>query len=141
VETACPGADASRTEVRRDEGVAAPGEGLDEHFSRLQLSLALAIGSSANHMEISGGCVCGGTRYVLKSRPSALVDCHCIDCRRSAGAAYVQWGSVPRKDLVVTKGEPRKIAYADRFRLGIRNPQVGSLCSPEYLNSCRFGAI
>ena len=51
-------------------------------------------------MEITGGCLCGGTRYVLKSRPIALVDCHCIDCRRSAGAPYVQWGSVPRKDLV-----------------------------------------
>jgi len=57
-------------------------------------------------MEITGGCVCGGTRYVLKSRPFALIDCHCIDCRRSAGAPYVTWGSVPREDLVVTKGEP-----------------------------------
>ena len=53
---------------------------------------------------------------MLKSRPSALVDCHCIDCRRSAGAPYVQWGSVPRTDLVVAKGEPRKIVYADRIR-------------------------
>jgi hypothetical protein len=67
-------------------------------------------------MEITGGCLCGGTRYVLKSRPIALVDCHCIDCRRSAGAPYVQWGSVPRKDLVLTKGEPRKIVYANRLR-------------------------
>jgi hypothetical protein len=69
-------------------------------------------------MEFTGGCVCGGTRYVLKSWPFALVDCHCIDCRRSAGAPYVQWGSVPRADLIVTvtKGEPRKIAYADRIR-------------------------
>ena len=53
---------------------------------------------------------------MLKSRPFALVDCHCIDCRRSAGAPYVQWGSVPRADLVVTRGEPRKIAYANRIR-------------------------
>jgi len=53
---------------------------------------------------------------VLKSRPFALIDCHCIDCRRSAGAPYVTWGSVPRKDLVVTKGEPRKITYANRIR-------------------------
>ena len=53
---------------------------------------------------------------MLKRRPFALVDCHCIDCRRSAGAPYVQWGSVPREDLVVTKGEPRKIAYANRIR-------------------------
>jgi len=67
-------------------------------------------------MEVTGGCVCGGTRYVLKSRLFALVDCHCIDCRRSAGAPYVTWGSVPREDLVVTKGEPRKIPYANRIR-------------------------
>lgn len=53
---------------------------------------------------------------MLKSRPFALADCHCADCRRSAGAPYVQWGSVPRKDVVVTKGEPRKIAYANRLR-------------------------
>jgi hypothetical protein len=52
----------------------------------------------------------------LKSGPVALVDCHCIDCRRSAGAPYVQWGSVPREDLVMTKGEPRKIRYANRIR-------------------------
>src|SRR5947208_7747134 len=67
-------------------------------------------------MEFTGGCVCGGTRYVLKSRPIALIDCPCIDCRRSAGAPYVTWGSVPREALVVTKGEPRKIAYANRIR-------------------------
>lgn len=53
---------------------------------------------------------------MVKSRPTALVDCHCIDCRRSAGAPYVTWGSVPRADLVVTKGEPRKVAHADRIR-------------------------
>ena len=67
-------------------------------------------------MEITGGCVCAGTRYVLRSRPFALVDCHCIDCRRSAGALYVTWGSVPREDLRMTKGEPRKIAHANRIR-------------------------
>jgi len=67
-------------------------------------------------MEITGGCVCGGTRYVLKSRPFALIDCHCIDCRRSAGAPYVTWGSGPRVDLVLTKGGPRKIAHANRIR-------------------------
>jgi hypothetical protein len=28
----------------------------------------------------------------------------------------VTWGSVPRENLVVTKGEPRKIPYANRIR-------------------------
>jgi hypothetical protein len=67
-------------------------------------------------MEFTGGCVCGRTRYVLKSAPFSLGDCHCIDCRRSAGAPYVTWGSVPREDLHITKGEPRKIAHANRIR-------------------------
>ena len=67
-------------------------------------------------MKITGGCVCGGTRYVLKSAPYALGDCHCIDCRRSAGPPYVTWGSVPRKDFALTKGEPRKIVHATRIR-------------------------
>jgi hypothetical protein len=53
---------------------------------------------------------------MVKSQPSALVDCHCIDCRRSAGAPYVQWGSVPRQDLVITQGEPRKVPFANRIR-------------------------
>ena len=53
---------------------------------------------------------------MLKSAPYELGDCHCIDCRRSAGAPYVTWGSVPREDLQVTKGEPRKVAHADRIR-------------------------
>jgi hypothetical protein len=67
-------------------------------------------------MEFTGGCVCGGTRYVLKSAPFSLGDCHCIDCRRSAGAPYVTWGSVPRADVVMTKGEPRKVTHANRIR-------------------------
>ncbi|MGE5208329.1 MAG: GFA family protein [Alphaproteobacteria bacterium] len=67
-------------------------------------------------MDITGGCVCGGTRYVLRSRPLTVVDCHCIDCRKSAGAPYVTWGTMPRKDLIITQGEPRKIPYENRIR-------------------------
>ncbi|PYL06110.1 MAG: GFA family protein [Verrucomicrobia bacterium] len=66
-------------------------------------------------MEYTGGCLCGGTRYVLKTAPFALGDCHCIDCRRSAGAPYVTWGSVLRKDLRI-KGQLRRVPYAGRIR-------------------------
>src|SRR5437660_11369919 len=66
-------------------------------------------------MDDTGGCRCGGTRYVLKTAPFALGDCHCIDCRRSAGAPYVTWGSVLRKDLRI-KGQLRRVPYAGRIR-------------------------
>src|SRR4029450_1320822 len=68
------------------------------------------------YMEVTGGCLCGGTRYVLKTQPFSLGDCHCIDCRRSAGAPYITWGSVQREDLHIPRGEPRKVAHADRIR-------------------------
>ena len=67
-------------------------------------------------MECTGGCLCGGIRYLLKKAPFSLGDCHCIDCRRSAGAPYVTWGAVRRGDLNVTQGEPRKVAHANRTR-------------------------
>jgi hypothetical protein len=77
-------------------------------------------------MEITGGCVCGGTRYALKSRPFALIDCHCIDCRRSAGAPLCAVGmsAAPRS---MTKNESRKIPYANRIPVSFA--LVGQLLS------------
>lgn len=67
-------------------------------------------------MEITGGCLCGGTRYVLTSVPYSLADCHCIDCRCAAGAPSVNWGTVSRGDLFVIRGQVRKISHANRIR-------------------------
>ena len=67
-------------------------------------------------VEILGGCVCGTTRYALASRPVRLSDCHCIDCRRSSGAPYVTWGSVPAGDLRLWQGSTRRVPHAGRFR-------------------------
>lgn len=67
-------------------------------------------------MELHGGCLCGGTRYVLHADPTRLCECHCIDCRRASGATSVAWGSVPRNQLEVTKGTLRRIPFAQRIR-------------------------
>ena len=67
-------------------------------------------------MEINGGCLCGKTRYVLLAEPVSLGDCHCIDCRRSAGAPYVTWGSVRPAQLRLISGAVRRIPYAHRTR-------------------------
>ena len=65
---------------------------------------------------IEGGCLCGGLRYRLGKQPTGRNDCHCIDCRRSSGAPFVTWGSVDRDQLVIAKGEVRKIPHAGRVR-------------------------
>jgi hypothetical protein len=64
----------------------------------------------------TGGCLCGGTRYLLEIAPTQLNDCHCIDCRRSSGAPFVTWGTVPRAGLKVVFGSVRKVPHANRIR-------------------------
>jgi hypothetical protein len=67
-------------------------------------------------MEIQGGCLCGTMRYVLTAELQGLSDCHCVDCRRSAGAPYVTWGSVRPNEMRIVSGNVRKVPYAERLR-------------------------
>jgi len=67
-------------------------------------------------MEVHGGCLCGGTRYVLRAVPGAVTDCHCQDCRLSSGAAFMTWGGVLRRNFDVTQGTIRQIVHAERIR-------------------------
>ena len=64
----------------------------------------------------TGGCLCGKVRYILEREPDNIVDCHCMDCRRSSGAPYVAWGTVSRQDFKVTEGELRQVNFAGRIR-------------------------
>ena len=65
---------------------------------------------------LPGGCLCGGVRYVLHERPFGVADCHCIDCRRSSGAAFVTWGIVQRGNFKLVSGTLRHVAHAGRVR-------------------------
>ena len=37
----------------------------------------------------SGGCACGGLRYRLAAPPMFVHCCHCTDCQRQTGSAFV----------------------------------------------------
>ena len=36
-----------------------------------------------------GGCACGEVRYRLRSKPMFVHCCHCRDCQRQTGSAFV----------------------------------------------------
>lgn len=58
-------------------------------------------------MIIAGGCHCGAIRYALTGEPLTHALCHCIDCRRSAGAPMVGWAMYRIEALKVTRGAPK----------------------------------
>lgn len=60
-------------------------------------------------MNHSGQCLCGAIRYQLSGEPLVVALCHCVDCRRSAGAPLVAWALFPEPSLTLTKGSPKTI--------------------------------
>jgi len=55
---------------------------------------------------LKGGCYCGAVRYEAGGTPFNETNCHCSICRRTAGAPFVAWFSVRRKDFRLVAGTP-----------------------------------
>ena len=55
---------------------------------------------------LQGGCFCGAVRYEASGPPFHLTSCHCSICRRTTGAPFVAWFSVPRSSFRFTQGTP-----------------------------------
>ena len=51
---------------------------------------------------LTGGCSCGAVRYECTAEPVMAFNCHCRDCQRATGGAYVPAVVVPRNALRVT---------------------------------------
>jgi hypothetical protein len=52
-----------------------------------------------------GRCKCGAVRYRLSGPPTYAGICHCDDCRRATGGAYVPWIGLRPDNFVVTEGK------------------------------------
>ena len=55
-----------------------------------------------------GGCLCGNVRYTLTGTLRTGVICHCVSCRRAAGAQSVAWLTFSSRDFSLTCGEPTR---------------------------------
>ncbi|HEY8610701.1 MAG TPA: GFA family protein [Roseomonas sp.] len=69
---------------------------------------------AASGTVLAGGCHCGAVRYEARGTAFNATICHCVDCRRVAGAPCVAWFSVARDGFHVVKGEPRRYASSTR---------------------------
>ena len=50
----------------------------------------------------SGQCLCGEISYSVDIEPVFTGNCHCKDCQRSSGSAFIPAMIFPEKDVVVS---------------------------------------
>ena len=55
---------------------------------------------------MEGGCACGGVRYRLASGPLVTHCCHCLNCQRQTGSAFVINLLIEAERVDLLAGEP-----------------------------------
>ena len=61
----------------------------------------------ANHLE--GGCACGAVRYRLEAAPMFVHCCHCRDCQRQTGSAFVLNALIETDRITLLAGAPEPV--------------------------------
>jgi hypothetical protein len=56
--------------------------------------------------ELTGGCACGAVRYRLASAPMFTHCCHCRDCQRQTGSAFVINALIETDRIDILSGQP-----------------------------------
>ena len=59
--------------------------------------------------EREGGCTCGAVRYRLASEPLFVHCCHCLNCQRQTGSAFVVNALIEADRVELLAGEPQAV--------------------------------
>src|SRR5690242_8739398 len=59
--------------------------------------------------DLEGGCACGAVRYRLGSAPLFVHCCHCRDCQRQTGSAFVLNALIEADRVALLSGDPQSI--------------------------------
>jgi hypothetical protein len=63
----------------------------------------------ATRTQPEGGCSCGEIRYRLLSEPLIVHCCHCLNCQRQTGSAFVINVLLEADRVELTAGEPKPV--------------------------------
>jgi hypothetical protein len=92
---------------------------------------------------LEGGCACGRLRYRMRSAPMFVHCCHCKDCQRQTGTAFVLNALIETDRVDVLSGETRRCAMptdSGRPHTVFRCTDCGTAVWSEYggLSALRF---
>ncbi len=65
---------------------------------------------------VQGGCACGDVRFALKARPIIVHACHCSDCQRLTGSAFVINAWIEKAQVDLLSGVPASFKFTDKGR-------------------------
>ena len=60
--------------------------------------------------DLEGGCACGAVRFRLGSPPMFVHCCHCLDCQRQTGSAFVLNALIEADRVTLLSGNPEPVA-------------------------------
>jgi hypothetical protein len=63
-------------------------------------------------MDLEGGCACGNIRYKLTASPLIVHACHCRDCQRITGSAFVINIWIEKRFVEAGPGAPKSFRLA-----------------------------
>jgi hypothetical protein len=61
-------------------------------------------------VSLEGGCSCGAVRYRLTSEPMIVHCCHCLDCQRQTGSAFVINAVIETDRIEKLSGDPEPVS-------------------------------
>ncbi|HYZ63502.1 MAG TPA: GFA family protein [Acetobacteraceae bacterium] len=59
---------------------------------------------------MEGGCACGAIRYRLRAAPMFVHCCHCRDCQRQTGSAFVLNALIETGEVELLGGRPAPVS-------------------------------
>lgn len=72
--------------------------------------MPVAITERAMSDNLEGGCACRAVRYRLSTRPMFVHCCHCRDCQRQTGSAFVLNALIETDRVILLSGETKAVA-------------------------------
>jgi len=86
---------------------------------------------------ISGGCLCGATRFQYTGDPGDAAYCHCEDCRRVTGSAFNVSIAFAAADFEFVDGAPKTFTKRADSGNELTRHFCGDCGSPLYTSSPR----
>jgi len=66
---------------------------------------------------LTGRCACGQVRYALLDKPIRVHCCHCADCQRNTGSAFVLNAIIETSAIRILRGKVRAVPVPRAFGL------------------------